>query len=82
VFAEFSQQETTDTAANDILELASGDRQAREYVVLRLPAMIRGRPSDRVWLNAVRLAGALQVAEAVPALTQALSRGAIPASVF
>lgn len=75
LFTDLIQPKTTDTAAQRILELASKDRHAREYVVRRLPAIIRDRPSDEVWLNAVRLAGPLRASEAVPALTQALSRG-------
>jgi len=75
LYAEFTQEETTDTAAQGILELARKDLHAREYLVQKLPSIIRGRPSGRVWLNAVRLAGALKAVETVPALTQALSRG-------
>jgi HEAT repeat protein len=75
LFAEFNQHKTTDTATQRILELARKDQHAREYLVQRLPAIIRDRPSDQIWLNAVRLTGALKATETIPVLMQALSRG-------
>lgn len=58
-----------------ILELARKDPDARQYVVQKLPGMIDKPETDEVWLNAVRLAGQLKAAEAVPSLQKALSRG-------
>ena len=52
-----------------IVELARKDSHAREYVVQKLPGMIRGPESD-VWLDAIRLAGKLKAKEAIPALEE------------
>jgi len=42
-----------------ILELARKDPRAREYVMQKLPDLIR-RPASDVWLDAIRLAGKLK----------------------
>jgi hypothetical protein len=61
--------------------LAKNDSTARDFLAGNLPSLIVDRlpPPDArtgspVWLNAVRLAGQLKIVEAIPALTQALSR--------
>lgn len=61
-----------------ILEIARKDRHEHEYVVQKLPDMIRGPQSD-VWLDAIRIAGKLKAREAIPALLQAMSRRPFPA---
>ena len=42
-----------------ILKLARNDPHAREYVVQKLPELIR-RPQSDVWLDAIRIAGRLK----------------------
>jgi hypothetical protein len=61
-----------------ILELARKDPRAREYVMQKLPDMIRG-PESEVWLLAIRLAGKLKAREAIPALQEVMSRRPFPA---
>jgi hypothetical protein len=75
------QPSETNAAAPEILEMAKNDSTARDFLAGKLPSLIVDRlpPRDArngspVWLNAVRLAGQLKIVEAVPALTQALSR--------
>ena len=70
-----NQTKTTDAAARQILDVASRDSGAREYVVQRLSQMIDRPKSDEIWMNAVRLAGQLRSVESIPSLRTALSRG-------
>jgi HEAT repeat protein len=64
-----------------ILELAKGDPEARDYVVQTIPEIIRSATDDP-WLIAVRLAGKLKAKEAIPALQQAMSRRPLPAEPY
>jgi HEAT repeat protein len=64
--------------AKEILEVARKDSDAREYVLQRLPEMIKSG-TDEPWLNAVWLAGQLKATEAIPALQEAMSRPPFPA---
>jgi HEAT repeat protein len=75
LFADLSQPSTTDHAARHILQAARKDPEVRRYVVERLPGMIDKTETDKVWLNAVRLAGHLKASETVPSLQRAFSRG-------
>jgi hypothetical protein len=75
------QPSETNVAAPEILELANNDSMARDFLARKLPSWIvdrlpplDARTASPVWLNAVRLAGQLKMVEAVPALTQSLSR--------
>jgi hypothetical protein len=75
------QPSETNAVAPEVLEMAKNDSTARDFLVGKLPSLIVDRlpPRDArnrslVWLNAVRLAGQLKIVEAIPALTQALSR--------
>jgi hypothetical protein len=75
------QPSETNVAAPEILELANNDSTTRNFLARKLPSLIVDRlpPLDAriaspVWSNAVRLAGQLKIVEAVPALTQSLSR--------
>jgi HEAT repeat protein len=75
------QPSETNAAAPEILELATNDSMARDFLARKLPSLIvdrlpplDARTASPVWLNAVRLAGQLKIVEAVPALTQSLSR--------
>jgi hypothetical protein len=81
LYERFIQPSDTNAAAPEILEMAKNDSTARDFLVGKLPSLIVDRlpPLDSrsrspVWLNAVRLAGQLKIVEAIPALTQALSR--------
>jgi hypothetical protein len=82
LMADLSDVRTTrrDTL-KQILELAREDPAARNYVVQRLPEMIKCG-TDEPWLNAVRLAGKLKATEAIPALQQAMSRPPFPAEPY
>jgi hypothetical protein len=64
-----------------IVELARMDPHAREYVLQKLPDMIRGPESD-AWLDAIRLAGKLKAKEAIPALQEVMSRPPFPAEPY
>jgi hypothetical protein len=75
LFAQLSQANTTDRAARQILEVASQYPDVRQYIVEKLPGMIDKTEIDKVWLNAVRLAGHLKASETVPSLQRAFSRG-------
>jgi HEAT repeat protein len=76
LFAQLNEPSTTDMAAHQILEVAAKDATARQYIVRKLPDMIiKQKPEDEVWQNAVRLAGKLKSSEAIPSLLNALSLG-------
>ena len=77
LFTELNQPKTTDRAAQQILQIATKDSAAREYVTQRLPGMIDRPNTNKVWLNAVRLAGQLRASEAIPSLQRALARGPV-----
>jgi HEAT repeat protein len=64
-----------------ILYVSKKDSAAREYVVQRLPEMIKSG-TDEPWLNAVELAGKLKATETIPALVQAMSRPPFPATRY
>jgi hypothetical protein len=64
-----------------ILQIAKKDPQAREYVVQRLPDLIR-KPESDVWLDAIRIAGSLKAKEAIPALQEVMSRRPLPAKTY
>ena len=64
-----------------VVKLAQKDPRAREYVVQKLPQMIREPYSD-LWMDAVRLAGRLKAIEAIPALQEAMSRPPVPTGTF
>lgn len=66
---------------NQILQVSRKDPRARQYVVQKLPELIR-RPESDVWLDAIRIAGKLKAKEAIPALQEALSRPPMPAEPY
>ncbi len=80
LYDQLLQSEETNSAAPQIFQIAKNDAAARDYLAGRLPSLISSNRSERdpVWANAVRLAGQLKIATAVPALAQALSRPAVP----
>jgi hypothetical protein len=61
-----------------IVVVSEKDPAARQFVVEKLPDLIRGPESD-LWLDAIRLAGKLKAKEAVSALQEAMSRPLVPA---
>jgi len=78
LMADLSEVRTTRSdTVQQILDLAGKDPAARDYVVQRLPDMIKFG-TDEPWLNAVRLAGKLKATEAISALQQAMSRPPFP----
>jgi hypothetical protein len=77
LFAQLNDPRSTDRAARMIPEVAKKDSAARNYAVSMLPGMINKSESNRVWKNAVRLAGQLRAVEVVPSLIQAMGRGPI-----
>lgn len=78
LFTGLNDPSATNTAARQILEVASKDAGARQYIVRRLPEMIdKQRPEDAVWQNAVDLAGQLKASEAIPSLLKALALGRV-----
>lgn len=77
LFVQLRQEKTTNAAAREIRDQARKDPAARDFIAQRLPSMIKNRPTNLIWMNAVRLAGQLKVTSAIPALKDALSLGPI-----
>jgi HEAT repeat protein len=75
LFDGLNNSSTTDKVAQQIIEVAQNDPAARSYVTARLSTMIDNPRTNRVWFNAVRLAGELKASETVPSLIRALNRG-------
>jgi HEAT repeat protein len=73
--AQLNEPKTTDRASRRIVQVASKDLEARNYVINKLIEIIGKNSTDQVWMNAVRLAGQLNAVEAVPSLQRAFSRG-------
>jgi HEAT repeat protein len=77
---QLQSRRTSDQAKTQLLELAHSDASARMYLATHLPPLIEADPRDPrpyrrayarpQWLNAVRLAGELRLADAAPALTK------------
>jgi len=73
MFVQLNQPETSDAAANQIVgRVEKGAVADRDYVVERLPGMIDKPMRDKVWSNAVLLAGSLKAASAIPSLIRVL----------
>jgi len=72
LFQQLQAPETTDRADAALREMARGDVNVRRYLAVNLPGFIGNGPgktsSSNAWTNAVRLAGDLKIAEAVPQL--------------
>jgi hypothetical protein len=83
LFTQLSQLSTTDRATRRILKAADNDSDVLREAAERLPGMIDNPTMDKIWLNAVLLAGKLKVADALPALQRAFDRGkqGIPANM-
>ena len=68
---QLESDETTDSAAEQLLKLGRSDPKARQDLVRHLPLMIQKGPVEsRPWSNAVQLAGTLKIAEAAPGLAK------------
>ena len=67
------QPSETNSAAGEIFEIAKDSPAARDFMAQKLPSMIGERPTNLIWMNAVRLAGQLKLTSTIPALKQALS---------
>ena len=64
---------STTAASRKLFKIAGSDHDLRLQLGTALPTIIEPGPtpnSRQVWLNAVRLAGGLKIAEAAPALTK------------
>lgn len=73
LYAQLNEPTATNSAAQQIHDLALKDATARDFMAQQLPAMISADLTFQ-WANAVRLAGQLKLQTAIPALIQALSR--------
>jgi hypothetical protein len=72
---QLSQPQTSDEAVKQILRIIQTNAVAdRNCVVERLPGMIDSPTRDKVWLNAVLLAGSLKAANTIPSLIRVLPR--------
>ena len=67
--------------SDTVRQIVALSKKDREFVIQRLPDLIRGPESD-LWLNAMRTAGELKAKEAVPALQDVLSRPPHSAEAF
>jgi hypothetical protein len=74
-------KKTTNNARDELLRLGKSDPEVQKYLAAHLPRLIESGPSTadcqentcETWLNAVKLAGQLKIAKAVPALAQWIS---------
>jgi HEAT repeat protein len=89
LYAQLNEPSTTNSAAQQIHDLALKDATAQDFMAQHLPAMIsanaRGdwQSINGMWLNAVRLAGQLKLVTAIPALIESLSgRNLIPVCAY
>jgi len=79
VFQRLESQAPTNVHpdVHQLLNRGRSDPKVREYIALHLPALIEKGPvqSDHLgqWIELVRLAGGLKIAEAAPALTKWLT---------
>jgi HEAT repeat protein len=69
LFQKLRSAQKTNAATEELEKLGKSDPKAREYLAIHLPAVIE-KDSGQPWMNAVRLAGALKIAEAAPALAK------------
>jgi HEAT repeat protein len=82
LMAQLSDVRTTSPdVARQVLLVVKKDASSRDYVVQRLPNLIKGPDSD-VWINAVHLAGQMKALEAIPSLQKAMSRRPIPSQSY
>lgn len=89
LYAQLNEPPTTNSAAQRIHDLALKDATARDFMAEKLPAMISAnakgdwRSISSMWLNAVRLAGQLELETAIPALLESLlGRNPVPVCAY
>ena len=78
---QLQSKKTTNKARDELLRLGKLDPEVQQYLAAHLPRLIESGPSTadcqenscETWLNAVKLAGQLKIAKAVPALVQWIS---------
>lgn len=68
---QLQKVETSDKATEELLRLSKADADSRKALVMTLPTIIaKGPRPQEVWHNAVKLAAALKVVEAIPSLVK------------
>lgn len=89
LYAQLNSPPTTKSAAQQIHDLALKDATARDFMAEKLPAMISANAKgdwqsiSSMWLNAVRLAGQLELQTTIPALLESLSgRNPVPVCAY
>ena len=72
LFEQIRVEATTKDATEQFLKIRPDDAEARKYLAVHLPPLIKEDPNERphAWMNEVRLAGSFKVTEAIPALTK------------
>jgi hypothetical protein len=72
LLAQLQSEDTADHARDEFLKLGRANTEVRTYLAKNLPALITLDPQKhrRGWLDAVQLAGALQVTETAPSLAK------------
>lgn len=73
-FEQLQKAETSDHAKDELISLTKANPDARKYLGSHLPQLIADEKllhsNNSVWINAVHLAGDLQVDEAAPSLAR------------
>ncbi len=72
LFEQIRVEATTKDATEQFLKIRPDDAEARKYLAVHLPPLIKEDPKERphAWMNEVRLAGAFKVTDAIQALTK------------
>jgi len=74
IFGQLQEAETSDHAKDELVNLAVTNPDARRYLEAHLPQLIADEKAlhsnNSVWINAVHLAGDLQIDEAAPSLVR------------
>jgi hypothetical protein len=81
LFGKLQSEATTNQALEELRQIDPSNTTACRYLSAHLPALISQLPQDnpQVWLNAIKVAGAFRIKEAIPALVQWIG---VPASVL
>jgi HEAT repeat protein len=79
LFGKLQSEVTTNQAVGELLQIDPSDVAASKYLSAHLPALISQQPqtNPHVWLNAIKVAGAFRIREAIPALVKWIG---VPAS--
>jgi len=72
LFRKLGNAATSDEAADQLIDLAKSDSNARSYVAVNISALIARNPRENPeqWGNAVRIAGELKITQSCRALKQ------------